>query len=56
MEFNSISEFKKNFAQKYKDEVIPKLKYVDNERLCRKKKADTFSFWCNVTILSLIHI
>lgn len=56
MEFNSISEFKKNFAQKYKDEVIPKLKYVDNERLCRKKKADTFSFWCNITIIVTIII
>lgn len=43
MEFNSIKDFKQNFAQIYKSDVAPQLKYIEFERQTVKKKATLFA-------------
>lgn len=43
MDFNSIEDFKKNFAKIYKSDVAPQLKYIEFERQTVKKKATLYA-------------
>lgn len=44
MEFNNINDFKNNFTKIYTEEVLPQLKYIDNERILTNKKCNRI-FW-----------